>query len=121
MCRTANSQNLQYWTFEHVLSLQPAPSNAEATSASVVVSVGPQRFRTTVVPLLLVGRNPNSVLEPVSGGSVGIALRPHPDRRAEEFGKKHCRSRIVAQQLAKLLERVGHVTHVPSNGVVEPD
>lgn len=61
------------------------------------------------------------MLEPVSGGSVRTVLRPHPDRRAEEFGKKHCRSRIVAQQLAKLLERVGHVTHAPSDGVVESD
>lgn len=89
---------------------QPALSSLWAHNAFV-----PQLFPW------LVGRNPNSVLEAVSGGSVGIALRPHPDRRAEEFGKKHCRSRIVAQQLAKLLERVGHVTHVPSNGVVEPD
>lgn len=59
----------------------------------------PQPRRTAVLPLLI-GRNPDSVLEPVSGGSIRIALRSHPDRRAEEFGEKHCRSRIVAQQLA---------------------
>ena len=81
---------------------------------------GPQGCRTTVVPLL-VGRNPNSVLEAVSGGSVRIALRSHPDRRAKEFDKKHCRSRIVAQQFAKLLERVGHVAYAPSDSVLEPD
>ena len=45
--------------------------------------VGPQRCRTAVVPLLI-GRNPDSVLELVSGGSVRLALRSHPDRRAEE-------------------------------------
>lgn len=79
---------------------------------------GPQPCRTAVLPLLI-GRNPDSVLEPVSGGSVRIALRSHPDRRAEEFGEKYCRSRIVAQQFAKLLERVDHVSYAPSNGVVE--
>jgi len=32
-----------------------------------------------------------------------------------------CRSRVVAQQLAKLLEKVGHVTHAPSDGIAGPD
>ena len=86
---------------------------------SHLLQAGPQPCRNTVASRLNC-RNPHSVLEPISGWSVRIALWSHPNRRPEELGKKHCRSRIVAQQLAELLERVGHVSYAPSSGVVEP-
>jgi len=86
---------------------------------SHLLQAGPQPCRSAVAPLLIC-RNSHSELEPVSGWTVRIALRSHPNRWAKEFGKKDRRSRIVAQQLAKLLERGGHVSYDPSNGVVAP-